>query len=63
MEKCVYDFAAGLEDLGHDVTLIAAKGSKAPRGVRLVETVESWDGLTEERKQATPRPTASLGSI
>ena len=52
MEKCVYDFAAGLEDLGHDVTLIAAKGSKAPRGVRLVETVESWDGLTEERKQA-----------
>ena len=52
LEKCVYDFAAGLEDLGHDVTLIAAKGSKAPRGVRLVETVESWDSLTEERKQA-----------
>jgi glycosyltransferase involved in cell wall biosynthesis len=40
LEMVVYDLAAGLAELGHEVTLIAAKGSTAPEGVKLLETVE-----------------------
>ena len=36
----VYDLAAGLAELGHEVTMIAAKGSHAPEGVTLWETID-----------------------
>lgn len=51
LERVVYDYAWGLRDLGHDVTLVAAKGSQAPQGVELVETVASWDTLTHEMQK------------
>jgi glycosyltransferase involved in cell wall biosynthesis len=39
LEMVVYDLAAGLAELGHEVTMIGAIGSKAPVGVKLIETI------------------------
>jgi glycosyltransferase involved in cell wall biosynthesis len=52
LEQVTYNYAVGLEQLGHDVTLIATKGSHAPKGVKLLETVEPFDKLTDEQKRA-----------
>jgi len=37
LEWCVYNHCKGLADLGENVTLIAAKGSSAPKGVELYQ--------------------------
>jgi len=51
LERVAYEEALGLAELGHDVTLVASKGSKAPSGVNLIETVPSFDTLSNEEKQ------------
>ena len=40
IERFIYDFAAALARLGVEVSLAAPKGSVAPEGVELIETVE-----------------------
>lgn len=48
-EWVAYLLAKGLAELGQEVTLIAARGSKAPEGVRLVE-VADVGGLEKEKE-------------
>ncbi|HKT21227.1 MAG TPA: glycosyltransferase [Nitrososphaerales archaeon] len=52
LERVVYEHASGLAKLGHDVTLVGAKGSRAPEGVDLIETVEPWNKLNPAQQQA-----------
>ena len=52
LERVAYEEALGLSELGHEVTLVGSRGSKAPPGVKLIETVQSWDVLSNEQKQA-----------
>ncbi len=40
LESVSFCRAKGLAELGHEVTLIAARGSKAPKNVELIETVK-----------------------
>lgn len=50
LEVVVWNHAKGLADLGEDVTLIAAKGSKAPPNVELLEIEKPGEfGVSEER--------------
>jgi len=51
LERVAYEHAQGLEELGHEVTLVAAKGSTAPKGVKLMETVEPWNKLNEAQQK------------
>ena len=51
LERCAYEFAKGLSELGHSVTLVASQGSKAPPNVELIETVPSWDSLNQAQMQ------------
>lgn len=51
LERCVYEYARGLQELGHVVTLVASKESKAPPNVELIETVPSWDGFNPAQAQ------------
>lgn len=50
LERVAYEEALGLAEAGHSVTLIAAKGSKAPSGVALIECGLSWDKLTPQQQ-------------
>lgn len=51
LERVAYEEALGLAELGHEVILVGSRGSKAPPGVKLIETVQSWDVLSNEEKQ------------
>lgn len=50
LEKVAYEVAAGLKELGHEVALIASKGSLAPGGVQLMDIVTSWEKLTQDEQ-------------
>ena len=52
LERVCAEEAQGLAELGHEVTLVASKGSKAPPKVELIETVPSWDSLNPAQQQA-----------
>lgn len=51
LERVWYEYAKGLNQLGHEVTLIAAKGSTAPQGVDLFDPITSWFELTPEQQR------------
>jgi len=51
LERVWYEHARGLSELGHDVTLVASKESSAPQGVKLIETVPSWDSLNPAQQK------------
>ena len=44
-----------MAEAGHAVTIVAAKGSRAPSGVALIEGPPSWDSLPPEQQQAYGR--------
>lgn len=50
LEWICYLLAKGLEELNHEVTLIAAKGSQAPKGVQLIETIEASRLVGKEKE-------------
>lgn len=49
LEQVVWNHCKGLADLGEDVTMIGCKGSKAPKGVKLLELEEPGNFAGEER--------------
>lgn len=51
LERVCYQEAQGLTELGHEVSLVASKDSKAPSGVRLIETLPAWNTLTQAQQQ------------
>lgn len=52
LERVAYEHSQGLAELGHDVTMVASQGSRAPSGVTLLETLPSWDILTPDQQKA-----------
>jgi glycosyltransferase involved in cell wall biosynthesis len=51
LERVVDSYAQGLTELGHQVTLVATKDSKAPKGVELIRTVEGWERLNPAQQK------------
>jgi len=48
VEMVAYDLAEALARMGHRVTLIAPRGSRAPEGAELIETVEPQRAVHED---------------
>lgn len=51
LERVVADYARGLTDLGHDITLVAARGSTPIPGVTTIDTTKPWNELTPAEQQ------------
>lgn len=51
LERVWWDYSIGLSELGHDVTLIGAKGSSST-GAKVIETVKPWNMLSPDEQKA-----------